>query len=305
MSASTDCKEYHASCAKVKEYITKYNFLSYFRMFDFASIVGVISNYIKELPQVQKDFKLQIVKEFSILTYHAWVGRREYRDKYRLLPLPGYEYQIQLMSELYQKSKMCYKQLTTITASSDAILPSSNTEKNGMEMETQFNIDDIELDDTETQLEDEKTEINVDMEPIVLKSYTPIQICEDKLLKQARDLAMLEALMYSSIQIQTMNILRMDICSIETKFLDENRRPKGDLKKRDELSRLWINSLLKKIYKSDKKWRQLVSQLISTIETLDPNKIYFNYEELRYIHGKVVELCYNKNKDVYGKFYSC
>jgi hypothetical protein len=283
MAVATDCKEYHTACSRVKEYMSRFNFLNIFRYYNKTKIVDTVSKYLEQLPENQQRFKLNAIRTFSTLTYFAWKGRKEYRDKYNLEHLPGYEYQINFMYELYDKSRVVVKKLYT-----DLTLKNEDTK---VEHITQVEIDDEFEHITQAEIDDEfegitipnDTDVQFDDDIIERKVFEDSD--EDEYLKQIVRASSKESLCYILIENHVTASLNEDMFNVINNIRRKSKCCEGQIY---NLACAWFKTILNKVFTDNRRRRLLFKQYKYSNGIVESsNEVNFTYDEFLYIYNKI------------------
>jgi hypothetical protein len=274
MSLVTDCKEYHIACSRVKEYMRKFDFLHILRQYDITRVVGTISQYLKSLPENQQKFKLNVIRTFSTLTYFAWKGRKEYRDKYSLQPLPGYEHQIELMRSLYEKSRLVVRKHHDDSTSVEdcKIQPIVDIEEFEDINTEDIDIEDIDIKDAHSNSDSKTTDED-----------------NDQYLKKMIYVSCKESLCYTIMEHQIMASLNDDI-----QYVLISADTKGStLDKKKKLVYLWIQSMFTKIFKDTRRRKLLNKQFTCTnLLIASSTDVHFTYDDFAHIYTQIKEYRY-------------
>ena len=114
---STDYLDYKRYSRKVKEYLENFTFLGTLASLDVDQVIPFLKKVLESLNQEVQKSNLQILKTFKYLTWAAWKGRQEYKEKYVKEGDTGHECQISLLAELYRKSHLSLKSFSYNTTS--------------------------------------------------------------------------------------------------------------------------------------------------------------------------------------------
>jgi hypothetical protein len=284
MSAAVDCKLYHIACARVKEYMKKFDFLRLLQKYDENKVVDMMSKYLKVLPENQQKFKLNAVRTFSTLTYFAWKGRKEYRDKHCPQSLPGYEHQIELLHGLYDKSRLVVKKLH-----SNSKVPTEDC-KVGLITDAKFNIDVEEFEDV-PDTKDDDVEIEEDIKrPIPTSVDDDDDDDDDEYINTMVRAACKESLCYLLMEHQILVSLSDDVRLMRC---SESKKPNYSMSKRNKIVSLWFESVIKKVFTDNRRRRLLAKQFkFSNSVIILSTDVNFTYDDLCHIYTKIGEYRY-------------
>jgi hypothetical protein len=287
MDIFNDCRNYHLSCSRLRDYMTSYPHLDIIKQNDTTTAVEIMSEYLQKECETKLRVKVRQVATFSTLAYFAWKGRKEYRDKYNLETKPGYEYQIQLLHSLYVKGKRCYLKLkqrfNNLTSSVDKVLSMQG-----------FNV----LCDNDTR-EDLKYEDIVDDEDgddeKTIETISVTSTVDDTMTEVEYGLS-LQLLLYKGMHMQIMLMLELDVKHITKKCHDD-----GKPELSSKLMAIGIQSLCNKIYDSEKDRIALFGHILYCKAPKESKHIPYakyhdyTYDELCYIYSRVVMYNYAQN----------
>lgn len=170
-------------------------------------------------------------------------------DKYKLTLLPGYEYQIQLLRSMYEKSDMCYSKLFTLK--SDI----KDVEYKDVPI---FIFEDIEVIDENNTVNCIKTiNENTTIECVENIQLDKNKIVDDIYLSNIIKLAALESLAYSALQLKIMYIILSDCCDIYCKIEGTNL----DKNKVNTITSIWTVNLYRKYLTLKRNKNNLISNL--------------------------------------------